>query len=565
MKAGKRVLQVVGALALVGIVITAFAANPATEDELLAKGMASFKEKSFQPAAAAFDELLKRFPKSARAREVQFHLAEAYRIARRFGRESTYPKAEQAYKALTDADKADRWRARACAGQAQLYLDWNYWSRRKEIDDLYDKAIADYEKGVKADSPGDLRRELATCVIGRLEAGLRMWGYTQNWREYVQTTQKLIQDAKPVSDQQKQQAAWWDSMEKLVAKVDALDPGKDLEARARWAIGQRGDDARLAEVVGKYADTEWWDDAVMRLAQQREGQGKFLEALALYKRLTDRFNENQSRYARDAGRRSDEIRKPRLSVSSRFACLPGTRPSIEFSWRNQKEATFRISRCQPFGHGHHRSLIDMARAGKGQEVKSWTKPLENKGEHQHFNGKEDVDLADPGIYLVSADGSGVHAETLIVITHLAAVTKTSSHQTKVFVTDAITGEPIPTADVQIAWYYRDRNTDVWHDAKGATDDAGLLDHQHPDNARYRQYFILARKGDDYAFVSSYRSHWSPMQPGLWFYGYTDRPAYRPDEEVNFRFLARNYDGKDFRNTAGQSYRVIINEPRGGKL
>ena len=565
MKAGKRVLQVVSAVALVGIVITAFAANPATEEELFSQGMKSFKEKTFRPAAAAFEELLKRFPKSARAREVQFHLAEAYRIARQFGRESTYPKAEQAYKALTDADKADRWRARACAGQAQLYLSWSYWSRRKQIDDLYQKAIADYEKGVKKDSPRDLRREFATAVIGRLEAGMRMWGYTHNWREYVQTTQKLIADAKPVGEHQKQQAAWWAAMDKMVAKVDALDPGKDLQARARWAVGQRGDEEHLKAIVETFADTEYWDDAIVAFGRRREGQGKFLEALALYKKLTDRFTEAQSRYARDAKRRSDEIRKPRLSVGSRYACLPGTRPSIEFSWRNQKQATFRILRCQPFGHSHHRSLIDMARAGKGQEVKSWTKTLEDKGEHQHYNGKQDLDLADPGIYLVTASGGGVSVDTLVVITHLAAVTKTSSHQTKVFVTDAITGEPIPTADVQIAWYYRQNRSDIWHDAKGATNDAGLLDHQHPANTRYRQYYILARKGDNYAFVSSHRNYWSPMRPGLWFYGYTDRPAYRPEEEVNFRFLARNYDGKDFRNTAGQRYRVIINEPRGGKL
>ena len=75
MKAGTRVLQGAAIAAVVGIVLTAFAADPASEEELYRKGMASFKQKSFRPAATAFEELLKRFPASARAREVQFHAA----------------------------------------------------------------------------------------------------------------------------------------------------------------------------------------------------------------------------------------------------------------------------------------------------------------------------------------------------------------------------------------------------------------------------------------------------------------------------------------------------------
>ncbi|MFC1806157.1 MG2 domain-containing protein, partial [Planctomycetota bacterium] len=565
MKAGKRVLQVVSVVALVGIVITAFAAAPPGEEELYRKGMASFKQKSFRPAAAAFEELLKRFPKSARAREVQFHLAESFRIARRFGRESTYPKAEQAYKVLTEDKKADRWRARAMAGQAQLYLSWSYWSRRKQIDDLYKQATADYEKGVKTDSPRELRREFAAVLVGRLEAGMRMWGYTPNWRETVVAQQKMVAEGRPVGDHQKQQTAWWQSMEKLVAKVDALNPGKDLEARARWAVGQRGAEEPLKAIVEKYADTEWWDDAVVTLGQRRESQKKYIEALALYKKLTDRFTDKQSRHARSARQRAAEIRKPRLSVRAQYAGLPGTKPSFHYSWRNQKQATFRVFRCEPFGHSHHRNLIEMARAGKGAEIKTWTKDLENKNEHQHYNAEQDVDVSEAGVYLVTADGNGVHTDTLILITNLAVVTKTTSHQTKTFVVDALSGEPIGGADVQIAWYYRERNRNIWHDATGTTNDAGLLTNQHPDSKRYRQYFALARKGASYAFVSSHRNWWSPMRPGLWFYGYTDRPAYRPDEEVNFKFIVRNYDGKQFRNVAGQRYRVRINEPRGGKL
>ena len=565
MKAGTRVLQGAAIAAVVGIVLTAFAADPASEEELYRKGMASFKQKSFRPAATAFEELLKRFPASARAREVQFHLAESFRIARRFGRESTYPKAEEAYKVLTESAKADRWRARAWAGLARLNFTWRRWSHRDPIREQFSKAIADYELGVTKASPRELRRELAAVICDRLEMGISMWGYHPEWRAVQAEQQKRIQADQPVADHEKKRAEWWASVEKWVAKVDALDPGKDLEARARWVVAQRGGGDYLDALVEKYADTEYWDDAVMRLGQQREGQRKFLEALAIYKKLTDRFDERQSRFVKQARQRSDEIRKPRLNLSCRYASLPGTRPRIEFNWRNQKTATFRVYRSQPLGHPHSMSLHQMAQAGKGEQVLTWTRALDNKGEHQHYNDAKELDLADPGVYLVTAQGTGASAETVVLITRLAAVTKSSKDQTKVLVTDALSGEPLTGADVQIAWYYRRNRQALWHDAKGATNDAGLYTHQHPADGNYRRYYLLARKGDNYAFVSSYRSYWSPMRPGLWFYGYTDRPAYRPEEQVHFKFVVRNYDGSRFQNTAGQRYRVRINEPRGGKL
>ncbi|MFW6162450.1 MAG: MG2 domain-containing protein, partial [Planctomycetota bacterium] len=565
MTAGKRMLRLAALVAVAGLVLTALAADPASEEELYRKGMGHFKQKSFRPAAEAFQQLLERFPDSERAREVQFHLAEAYRIARRFGRESTYPKAEKAYKKLTDSDKADRWRARALAGQARLYYAWSRYRYRQQIDQLYERAIDDYGKHVSKDSPRGLRREYAEVLCDRLQAGMRTWGYNPNWPAVQTAQRKAIAANQPVHDHQKQRLEWWKTVDELIATVDALEPGSDLEARARYVVGQRGAEKYLEQIVEDYADTEYWDDATYHLARQREQHRKYLEALALYKRLADRFSDRQSKYARQARHQMAEIRKPRLSVRSPYACIPGTRPRVEFHWRNQKAATFRVFRCQPFGHPHHTSLQKTAAAARGDQVLTWTEDLENKGEHQPYNEAKELDLADAGAYLVTADGGGVHAETLVLITRLAAVAKSASEQTKVFVTDALTGEPLPEADVQIAWFYRRNRKDIWHDAQGRTNDAGLYTHDHPADRHYRRYYLLARKGDSYAWVSSHRSHWSPLRPGLWFYGYTDRPAYRPEEEVHFKFVVRNYDGRRFQNTAGQRYRVRINEPRGGKL
>ncbi|MFP4056466.1 MAG: MG2 domain-containing protein [Candidatus Brocadiia bacterium] len=560
-----RVLGVLAVVAVVGLVVAAPEAPREAQEALFARGMKHFRQKSFRPAAAAFEELLERFPESERAREARYLLAESYRIARRFGRESTYPKAQTQYRKLIEASADDLWQARAQGGLARLFMAWNYWRHREEIGSLYEQATARFEKKVGAESPRPLRRELGQLYVEWLEAGTRMWGYTANWEQVAAQWRERVGEGGTLPDHQQRQVAWWKSIDSLVARLDALEAGDDLEARGRWAVGQRGAEPYLKQIMDDYAGTEWWDDAVFHLARQREREGKYLEAIALYEKLTQRFTEAQSRYVKQARRQVAEIRKPRINVRVPYAGLPGTKPLLAYSWRNQRKATFTIARCEPFGHPHHTSLIDMARAGRGETLKTWAVELENKGEHQHYSAQQELEVTEPGIYLVSAQGGGADDQALAVITRLAVVTKSSSHQTKVLVADALSGEPVSAADVQVSWRYYHNRRHHWEDARGASDDGGLYAHPNPRNQRRARPYVLARKGDSYAFAASHVGWWRPMRPGLWFYGYTDRPAYRPEEDVRFKFVVRNYQGESFRNVADQRFRVRIHEPRGGKI
>ena len=604
----RNVLSFLGLVVAAGVVLTATAANGPSEEQLYATGKARHREKSYRPATQAFEELLKRFPKSTRGREVQFLLADSFHRARRLGNQYVWPKAEEAYRKLADSEVEDLWRARAQAGLARLY-ERHYSAGRATRLGLFEKAVATYEKKVTKASSRTLRRELAEAYVAYLQAGTYQYGYDPNWEENLKRLKEQIEKqagdaAKPagkpapappiavpfrgkalrrrmpappmpprptprptLDEHTKKRFAWYAEVGKILAKLDALEPGRDLMAKARWTIGQRVGDAEklLEDVVENFADTEWWDDAVYRLGSRRESQQKYLEALALYQKLIDRLGPNRSRYIRDAQRRMTNIRKPVIGVSSQYACLPGTKPTIRYNWRNQANATFRLSRTEPLGHPHHQSLIEMARAGRGAAVKTWTVDLENQGKHLSRSAEQELDLADQGVYLLAVEAGPAKADTLVLITRLAAVTKSGKDKSIIYVADALTGEPIPAADLQIGWSYYANRRRVWQDAKGTTNDAGLFTHDLPADQRHRQFYILARKDNAYAFVSSYRSYWTPMRPGLWFYGYTDRPAYRPDEDVNFKFIVRHYDGNRFQNTAGRKYRVRINDARGTKL
>ena len=594
----RRLAEALALVLAVGVVLTATAANEPSEDQLFTAGKHHYDQRSYQPATQAFDNLLKRFPKSARARQVQYLLADAYHKARRLGREQVWPKAEAAYKKLTEAPTEDLWRARAQTGLARLYLQHNYWQHRDDMEKLYEGAVATYTKEVTKTSPRELRREFAEVYITRLETGIRTYGYDPNWQETLKQLKERLKAGKPtppaqpvflqqkdavrrrmapmpipprpapqpqLDEQTKKRYAFYAEVDALIEKVDALAAGNDLSARARWTVGQRGGDKQLEEIIQMFADTEWHDDALITLARRREGQQKHLEALALYGQLLDRYSPDKSRHVKQAQRQIDSIKRPTMGVQCAYAYVPGTKPEFTYNWRNQTQATFRLYRTEPFGHSHHTNLIEMARAGRNQEIKTWTRDLKNEAKHLHHSAQEPLDLADEGAYLLTVEAGPAKADTLVLITRLAIVCKTDKTRSHILVADALTGEPVPNADVQIAWRYRDNRTYHWSDAKGQTNDAGLLEQDQPADPRHRQYFLLARRGKAYAFASSYRSWWSPTRPGLWFYGYTDRPAYRPDEDVQFKFICRQYDGKVFQNTAGRQFRVRINDARGTKL
>ncbi len=196
---GKLVLRALGVLAVAGVVAVALGQRLASEDELYSKGMQNFREKSFRPAVEAFEELLKRFPKSERAREVQYYTAESYRIARQFGRESTYEKAARAYQVLTEGATEDMWKWRAQAGLARLHRDMNYWGHRETVNSLLDLAIAGMEKEVRKDSPVALKRELAEVYVDRIQAGLNDMGYMSPAQ--VKEMLKQREDAKKAAEE----------------------------------------------------------------------------------------------------------------------------------------------------------------------------------------------------------------------------------------------------------------------------------------------------------------------------------------------------------------------------
>lgn len=161
----------------------------------------------------------------------------------------------------------------------------------------------------------------------------------------------------------------------------------------------------------------------------------------------------------------------------------------------------------------------------------------------------------PGLYLLEATNGHLKAYTVVMVSDIALVTRTSNNGILTFVVDRNTGAPIPGATVQsgVGQYALATATT---DADGVASLPTLTDKSQPDN-----FYVFASRGDQ--FAASTPSTW-PMtflSTGIPFAGYafTDRPVYRPSHTVHWKAILRDRSGNTLALPKAKTAHVVISD------
>ncbi|MBX7132822.1 MAG: hypothetical protein K1X67_09125 [Fimbriimonadaceae bacterium] len=186
-------------------------------------------------------------------------------------------------------------------------------------------------------------------------------------------------------------------------------------------------------------------------------------------------------------------------------------------------------------------------ATPGTPVKAWQVTVTNPKQAPPPRGQTDryasrvvnLPVVPPGIYLVSGSGGDKEAWGVVNVTNFAFVAKRSPKRALLWVVDAKTGQPVPGAMASLL----DQDARALVSGKTGADGVALL----AIKPGGRQTAVI-KKGSDIAGV--------PLDIGdpdgqLRSHIQTDRPIYRPGQEVSFRAILRR--------TLGQSYRPVINQ------
>lgn len=333
-----------------------------------------------------------------------------------------------------------------------------------------------------------------------------------------------------------------------------------LKNQGDWAQRQRVSD-EFEAVLEKGTDRlatdrpsrDWHDDALFHYAQWMANVGEvrvndngqwfnepdYIKALELYRRLVDQYSRGETRYWDQATQQIRQITSPRIGLAVSNVFLPDSEIQFHLNWRNVQEIDFTLSRVNLTRHIRFRDesdgWLDAITPPRQAIVKSWSEETEDRGDHKP--GAHPIRVEEKlavGAYLLVASGNGQTARELILVTDTSLVLKTQGTQALVYYCNALDGSPLANARVHL-WQYS-RQGEVWRQWEMRTNSEGIAVFDLDVNSAGWQAFAFASLDERQAFGVGNTRH-LPSHQQWRLYAFTDRPAYRPGEEMHWKIVA----------------------------
>jgi uncharacterized protein YfaS (alpha-2-macroglobulin family) len=218
-------------------------------------------------------------------------------------------------------------------------------------------------------------------------------------------------------------------------------------------------------------------------------------------------------------------------------------------------------------------------------VTTWREPLPPL-ENEYDKRMIPLGKRSPGVYLVEAVVNDLRAYTVVVVTDLIMIDKTTQNgELLVYTVDRKTGEPRPGAQIEIV---REKKTV----ATGVTDNQGILrtkiekpkaeksgEEEQADAAAEEPeadvdsnpLLILAKQSTNFAISDLGSFYFSGDEEGeaeaeIKGYIYTDRPVYRPAHKVSFKGIVRAVDQDGaYKPTSDNTVNVTIEDSNSASI
>ena len=334
----------------------------------------------------------------------------------------------------------------------------------------------------------------------------------------------------------------------------------------------------LDEVIAMGKTTSRYDEALNTEAAQLSQWGAVVvedgqaitkpdnvRALALYHRIVSEFTKNESPYYDSAQQGIATIEQPSLTVYTVGSFLPKSEQQIHLNWRNVKAVGLEITAIDLTTDAHPGQSGDWMRQlpATGRSVRRWTFDTNDRGDHAI--GNESIRIQpklEPGAYVVVATAGTQRSQALLLITDANVITHYAAGRIDAFVCNAETGEPMANARVRV---WRETSGRVFKSIDATTGANGLATIRLDGVSGYSSVYVFANAKNRQAWVST-GSYSAASDGDRWqIYAFTDRPAYRPEETVHWKFVARMRRGNEWVTPAKHSLEYEIVSPRGEKI
>jgi len=330
----------------------------------------------------------------------------------------------------------------------------------------------------------------------------------------------------------------------------------------------------------------WYDDALYQYAEwlRRPGRPVIDEAgresyrpdhrraLQLYRRLVAEFDEGETRYRRRAQRAIEEITSPELQVMVSNAFLPGSEPAFDLVARNLASVDLAIHAIELDraldlrAGGDWSDWVEGIRIGRGAPLRSWSMQLDTEGDHAQRRERIRLEESlESGAYLVEGKSGDSVARALLLVSNAALVVKASGEKLAAFLCDAHSGAPLQDGAVVFWTWHGSAEKRVVRRLQAATGADGLAVAKRTEPDRSATTLVVARSGARQAVAQLVAPGRDRRREGWRIYAFTDRPAYRPGETVEWKAVARVGGDGRYSTPGGERLGFRIEDPRGTRI
>lgn len=361
-----------------------------------------------------------------------------------------------------------------------------------------------------------------------------------------------------------------------------------------WELRQRVPEEFDAAIKGG-KQTDWYDDALFHYAEWMNNSGvirqlddgqwqqevDYVKALELYRRLTKEFVKGETRHYDQAQQQIKNITTPTIGLGISNIFLPGSELQFGLNARNVRRVDFalyrvdltrdvRFTRVSDEDEGEaedgDNNWIKKIRIDGRAVVKAWSRDFQDKGDYKPVSEQVRIDSKLPvGAYLLEAKSGPLTARDLVLVTDASLVLKSSPKQALVYFSHALTGAPIPNANIALWERYYQNSKWHWRKLRQTTNGDGLAAFalkQVVDGDV--NLFVSAADNERQAFAAGHANRNNVGE--TWrIYAFTDRPAYRPKETVQWKFIARRLNSGVYSTPANEVVEYEIHDPRGTKV
>jgi uncharacterized protein YfaS (alpha-2-macroglobulin family) len=538
-----RKISILAVVAVVGLLAAAGAVPPQESgrayDAVRAEAERYYSEKSFGRAHALYEDAAKLKLTEEETRWVAFRLADTTWRADAASADRDPSKREAARQALEELVKRGDW----ISAEANESLG-DYHATHPQVMNPYQaqafyNAALDWWAG-SDDLPRARRRYLAI-----------VWRMAEHPYRNAIAREVLVNAAKIADTPQDRARAQYLLATQLVNERTPASMERAFEL--------------YEEIVRLGKKTEWYDDALYSWAANLNDYSKALE---LFRRLVAEHAKSESEWVDDAERAITEIIATSVEVGTPQTFLPDSEQEILLGWRNTKqvELTFySVDLTRDARWDDRKNWIETITVEGRPVVRRWIYETNDRGDHQPGRSVIRVTPRLPiGAYLLTARSGKELRRTLLLVTDAHILVHSAGGRQHVFVSDVETGEPIAGAYVRITTTLNVSGKSETMEVLGKTNAEGFTDLSiNPSGSLLVTAAVGPRQAYHATWVyGTYRGE----RPREWrVYAFTDRPAYRPDETVQWKILGRTRQDDRWKTPAGESLEYEIYGPRNEKV